>query len=171
MGPDSYSITKTETSIFLANLTSPFAHFDETSCHVGETQSQRSEDSFWPETSEKAKPSVHSPTACKKQNCEFKALWMSLGVDLSFFFRSWFIFTYLFLLYNIVLVLPYWDDPEGWYGEGGGRGVQERVEDGSFFSWDFRWPSLGQYLDCITNSPWETLKQMIQPNCRWISDL
>ena len=23
------------------------------------------------------------------------------------------------------LVLVYWDDPEGWYGEGGGRGVQD----------------------------------------------
>ena len=24
------------------------------------------------------------------------------------------------------LGLLYWDDPEGWYGEGGGRGVQDR---------------------------------------------
>ena len=23
------------------------------------------------------------------------------------------------------LGLVYWDDPEGWYGEGGGRGVQD----------------------------------------------
>ena len=23
------------------------------------------------------------------------------------------------------LVLVHWDDPEGWYGEGGGRGVQD----------------------------------------------
>ena len=25
------------------------------------------------------------------------------------------------------LGLVHWDDPEGWYGEGGGRGVQEHV--------------------------------------------
>ena len=24
------------------------------------------------------------------------------------------------------LELVHWDDPEGWYGEGGGRGVQDR---------------------------------------------
>ena len=24
-----------------------------------------------------------------------------------------------------ILVLVHWDDPEGWYGEGGGRGVQD----------------------------------------------
>ena len=24
-----------------------------------------------------------------------------------------------------MLGLVYWDDPEGWYGEGGGRGVQD----------------------------------------------
>ena len=24
------------------------------------------------------------------------------------------------------LGLGHWDDPEGWYGEGGGRGVQDR---------------------------------------------
>ena len=24
------------------------------------------------------------------------------------------------------LRLVHWDDPEGWYGEGGGRGVQDR---------------------------------------------
>ena len=133
MGPDSYSITKTETSIFLANLTSPFAHFDETSCHVGETQSQRSEDSFWPETSEKAKPSVHSPTACKKQNCEFKALWMSLGVDLSFFFRSWFIFTYLFIFtlqYCIGFAILRW--PRGMVR----RGKRERGS-GAGWGWIF----------------------------------
>ena len=27
--------------------------------------------------------------------------------------------------YTGSLGLVYWDDPEGWYGEGGGRGVQD----------------------------------------------
>ena len=27
--------------------------------------------------------------------------------------------------YNIVKGLVHWDDPEGWYGEGGRRGVQD----------------------------------------------
>ena len=27
--------------------------------------------------------------------------------------------------YRILRVSAFWDDPEGWYGEGGGRGVQD----------------------------------------------
>ena len=30
-------------------------------------------------------------------------------------------------LHDNDIVLPHWDDPEGWYGEGGGRGVQDGV--------------------------------------------
>ena len=48
--------------------------------------------------------------------------------DLFIFLKFYFIFN----LYIIVLVVPnikmnppHWDDPEGWYGEGGGRRVQD----------------------------------------------
>ena len=30
-----------------------------------------------------------------------------------------------FLIYSSADGLVHWDDPEGWYGEGGGRGVQD----------------------------------------------
>ena len=49
------------------------------------------------------------------------------------FYFYFFKFYFIFKLYIIVLVLPniemnppqVWDDPEGWYGEGGGRRVQD----------------------------------------------
>ena len=45
-----------------------------------------------------------------------------------FIFFPLILFYFIFKLYKIVLVLPklvHWDDPEGWYGEGGGRRVQD----------------------------------------------
>ena len=55
--------------------------------------------------------------------------------------KEGFIFFLIFKLYKIVLVLPnikmnlpqvymHWDDPEGWYGEGGGRRVQDGEQRG-----------------------------------------
>ena len=42
-----------------------------------------------------------------------------------FFFFKFYYYYYFTLQYCIGFVIHHWDDPEGWYGQGGGRGVQD----------------------------------------------